>query len=175
MQKKIFLVIFIFFIASCTLAFSRERSSNTASFFNSPMDFGIGVDFNGYAENSITYAIAVSALWRFMNELSAGLRFGVNFDFDVTKAIEISSVVNWFFIRSTFFEGFLGAELGYASVSKSDITNSSFIAAVNAGCRFLFANGKRFPPWYLEPHARFGFNFLWDAGFAFGFKLPKRR
>jgi hypothetical protein len=174
MQKKIYFIIIILLIANCMLVFSRERSENMAKFLNSAVDFGAGIDFNGYSDDSISYAVVVSAGWRVFPELAAGLRFGVNSDFDVTKVMEISTVVQWFFIRSAYFESFLGAELGYASVSKDGKTNSTFIAAINTGCRFLFNNGKKFPPWYLEPHARLGFTFFWDAGFAFGFRLPKR-
>ncbi|GMO25100.1 MAG: hypothetical protein Ta2B_04570 [Termitinemataceae bacterium] len=177
-RKYLFSLLFIFLFSVAVAQEkngSKDDTKNESSNFllkGRELDLGAGIDFNGYSDDDLTYSLAFSADWRLMSELSTGLRFALNFDFNTTRVAEISSVVRFFFIRRDFFEGFVGAEIGYALVTRGGADKSDFIAGINAGCRFLFLNGDNFPPWYLEPHIRFGYAFLWDAGFVFGYRLP---
>ena len=123
--------------------------------------FGLGGDANGNTREGVAAGSVLTIGLDINRYFSLGFKKTYSFDFKDMTTIEDAGFIRFYPLEKIRI--FLQAELG-TSVLNED--NKSLPVLLGA-----FATGARFPLgsyFYLEPHVRGGYPFIWSAGLMAG-------
>jgi hypothetical protein len=123
---------------------------------------GLGIEGHMYARKSVALGTAVSADYGFLPNLAAGIRFGVSHNLAHIMTLEPEVFARWYVwnVKNLFF--FAQAGLGASIIFEDRKAYPAVMGNLAAGLRIPFNQ------WYVEPHLRTGYPFIWGAGVSAG-------
>jgi hypothetical protein len=124
---------------------------------------GLGMEINANTRDGAAFGGGLSAGLDINSEFSFGVKTVISSNLDTITSLETAGLFRYY-LPFKFSGLFAQAELGTVIFFEDRNNYPAFLGGIAFGWRYNFIKNL-----FIEPYVRFGFPFVWGAGFLAGF------